>query len=336
MERDVFVSKAAVDYGGGMTLASEGFWMIDTMAEGGIGVFNTDQSIVDGTATVLAGDLTGDTIYIAAMTPYGIRRSVEINRKSFSFTKRGAVDPVASVKCLGANATAAHGSLNLPSSLSVGDTVGCTVVDKMKNHEDNSRYSNYSFAVTTGDLLTGTTAANIIVKLVALINADSNGIVTAATLDDGTDADGISFTADTAGYDFAVAKMDGVLKDADILEYKDLNGVYTVGLTNTVVANVTGTGTYAQAIAAEKDSSIREGETNAPATTRSDLYTKGTLAVAGTKYVVYSIYGEQPSDSPTNREANYKQLVQIFCVSTETSTLEIITVLDEIFALVNP
>jgi len=336
MERDIFISKTGVNYAAGLTEATGGFWTSDDLTEGGICVYNTDQTIVDGSTAVVAGDLTGTSIYIAGMGVNGFRRSVEINRKSFSFTKRVYAAPVAAVKCLGANATAAHGTLNLPSSISVGDTVGMTIRDRTKSHEDTSALINYSFAVTTGDLLTGTTSANIIVKLVALINGNSNSIATAVTLDDGTDADGIQFTADTAGNDFDIFPMDGVLKDADILQYRDLNGTYTVGLTNTVVANVIGHGTAAQATAAENESNIRLGETNAPATTRGDLFTAATNVIAGTTYTVYSVYGTQATDSPTSREVNFKQLVQIFCPSGETGVDEVIAVLDEIFALVNP
>ena len=226
MERNVFITKAGVNYGAGLDLETGGFWTSDTLTAGGIAIFNSDQSVVDGTATVSASDLTGSSIYIGAMGVNGFKSSIEIPRSNFSYTKRDYVAPVAAIKCLGNNETGDDGSLNLPSSISVGDTVGVTIRDRSKGHEDTSAIIDYSFAVTTGDLITGTGVSNIITKLVALVNGNSNSVVTAAVLSDGSDADGIKFTAKTAGMDFDVIRMDGVLKDADVLEYKEINHTY--------------------------------------------------------------------------------------------------------------
>lgn len=337
MERDVFVSKADVAYGAGLTLASSGFWDCTSMTEGALAIFNEDQSVVDGTATVVAGDLTGDYIYVGGMTPTGFKLSTAIHRGSFSYVKKAYVAPVAAVKCLGTVADASYGSLNLPSSLSVGDTVGVTIIDRTKQSWDDSRIHNYSFAVVSGDLLTGTTSKNILAKLVALINADTNmDVATALLLDDGTDADGIKFTADTAGNDFDIVPMDGVLKDADVCEYKSLNRVYNASLTNTVVANVVGNGTYAQVVAAEAESSVRDGNSNS-LTSSKYIWKMGTNAVSTGTYTVFNVTWTPPTDSPLTKEAGFKQLLQIYVPSGEfDEALEIGTVLDDIFALVNP
>jgi len=339
MERDVLISKAGVDYGAGLTLATGGFWTSDTMTEGAIAVFNKDQSVVDGSDPVVAADITGDSIYIGAMGLNGIRMTTEISRSSFKYVKRAYVAPVAAVKVLGnetTGSTTTYGSLNLPATINVGDIVGVTIRDRSKPHEDNTAIINYSFAVVTGDLLTGTTSVNIIAKLVALINANNNSVVTALAQTDGTDNDAIKFTAKTAGSDFDIIPMDGVLKNANVLQYKELDGIYTSGLSTTVVANNPGTGTSAQALVAEKDSSIREGQTNAPHTTRGNLYTAASNVVDGATYVVYSLYYNMPMDSPLSKGGNFEQLAQIFVPSGETGTGEAITVLDDIFALVNP
>jgi hypothetical protein len=351
MERDIFITKGGVLYGAGLTatyvteaLAAGGFWESTSATVGSLAVFNTDQSVIGydtgsgagALGDVIAADLTGTSIYIGAMGINGLQRSTEISRKSFSYSKRVYAAPVEAIKCLGANATAAHGSLNLPSAITVGDTVGVTILDNSKQFYDESRIINYSFAVVTGDLLTGVTAKNIIVKLVALINGNSNSIVTAVKLDDSSDADGIQFTADTAGSDFEIVLMDGVLKDADILQYKDLNGTYTVGLDNTVVANVVGEGTAAQALKAERDSSVRQGNTGASHTTKDNLYTPSSNVAAAGTYTVYSLYGSQVTDNPIQRSDNFEQLIQIFVPSAETNANEVATVLDELLPFVNP
>jgi len=335
MKRDIFISKADVAYGAGLTLDTDGFWTADAMTLGSIAIFNEDQSVVDGTAGVVAGDITGDYIYIGAMTNAGMKFSVPIPRSTFKYTKKAYVAPVAAVKVLGATADASYGSLNLPSSLSVGDTVAVAIIDRTKEHWDTSRVHLYNFAVTSGDLLTGTTSANIIAKLVALINADSNRVVTAAVLDDGADADGISFTARIAGNDFDIVIMDGVLKDADVLEYKSLNRTYTAALTNTVVANNPGQGTYAQVVAAELESNIGDGYHNTLIQNKYEWLVTSNAASAGT-YTTYSINFTPPTDSPLSKEVGFKQSIQIFVPSGETGVGEAITALDEIFALVNP
>ena len=340
MERDVFISKGGVNYGAGLTLATSGFWDITSLTAGGLAVFNDDQSVVDGTATVLASDITGDYIYVAVNSGGGggIRRSTRIHRKSFKYVKKAYAAPVAAVKVLGnevTGSTSTYGSLNLPSSLSVGDRVGVAIRDRSKSHEDTAAIKTYEFYATTGDLLSGTGAKNIITKLVALVNADSDAIVTAVAQTDGTNNDAIKFTSDTAGSDFDIVLVDGVLKDADILEYASLNRVYTSGLTTTPVENVTGHGTPAQATAAEAESDVRTGETNTQRLSKY-MYTRPTDVVSSATYTVYSLYWTDPNDSPENREGNYKQLLQIYCPSGETGVGEVITVLDDIFALVNP
>ena len=354
MERDIFITKGTVLYGAGLTatyatgsVAAGGFWESTSATIGSLAVFNTDQSVVgydngDGTGAegdVIAADLTGTSIYIGAMGTNGLQRSTELSRKSFSYSKRIYAAPVAAIKVLGnetTGSTTTYGSLNLPSSISVGDTVGVTIVDRTKAFEDESRIINYSFAVVTGDILTLKTSKNIIYKLVALINGNSNSVATAVMSDDGTNADGIKFTADTAGADFDIVLMDGVLKDADILQYKDLNGTYTAGVATTVVANVVGHGTAAQALVAENDASVRRGNTGASHTTKDSLYDPASMVVTGATYTVYSLHGMQATDNPIQRSENFEQLIQIFVPSADIIATKHIYELDKILALVNP
>lgn len=335
MNRDVFITLGGVDYGAGLTLATGGKWTADTMTLGGLAVFNQDQSVVDGTATVLAGDITGDTISLGLMTAENLKYSVEIDRKSFQYRKLAYVAPVAAIKYLGSDTAGSSGSysLNLPTSISVGDIVGVAVRDRTKGHEFTNALKTYIYQVVSGDSLTGVTAANIIARLVTVINADPNKIITALALTDGTDNDGIRFTG-AVGTDFDLAKVDGVLKDADYVEYKSVNRVYTAGSTTAVEYNP-GSGTPTQAAVAELEGSLRDGNINTQLLTNY-MYSETSRVVAGATYTVYSLVFTTPHDNMLGRDDNYQQLIQIFCPSGETGANEIITVLDEIFALVNP
>lgn len=336
MERDIFIGKAGVDYGAGLILATGGKWTIESLTLGGIALFNQDQSVIDGTATVLAADITGDKISIGMMMPTGIKFGVEMLRKSFKYTKQAYVAPVVAVKYLGDDAAAAsgNGDLNLPSTISVAQAYGVSIRDRSKSHEDTSAIRNYILNVVTGDITTLTTSANIITKLVALINADTHKIVTAVAMNDGTDNDGIRFTADTAGVDFDIITVDGILKNSDIVEYHVINGVYDSGST-TATANNPGQGTPAQVAKAELDSNVQSGKTNTQLLTKY-MWSEGSLVVSTETYTIYSLSFIPAQDSQIDRDNNFIQLAQIFVPSGETGANELVTVLDEIFALVNP
>lgn len=336
MERDNFITKAGVDYGAGLTLATGGKWTGASLTVGGLCLFNQDQTIIDGTTTVLAGDITGNSFSMGLMSALGIRYSVDIDRNSFSYTKVAYVAPVAAVKYLGDDTTGSAGSysLNLPSTISLGDTYGVSIRDRSKSHEDGNAIINYMLTVVTGDLTSSTTSANIIAKLVALINGNSNSVVTALAMTDGTDNDGIRFTADTAGIDFDIILMDGTLSNSQVVEYKVVDKSLDASSTN-ATANNPGVGTPAQALAAERDAAIQTGDTRTQWLT-THMYDVDSLVVAGTTYTVYSLYFTPAMTDVLTREIGVKQLINIFVPSGESGTLEVIAVLDEIFALINP
>lgn len=339
MERDVIISKGGVDYGAGLTLATGGYWTSDTLTEGGIAMFNKDQSVIDGTATVLAADLTGKSVTIGMMGVDGFKVTTELDRAGFKYFKKAYAAPVKAVKCLGSNIAASasgeNGNLNLPSSISAGDIVGVSVKTRAAGHEEYLEIDNYSFVAVTGDILTGTGASNIITKLAALINADADRKAVAVVHTDGTNNDGIKFTAVTAGVDFDVIRFDGLLKDANVVEYKSVDRTYTSGATTNVVENVTGQGTPAQATFAEFESQTRDGNTHTQVL-GDKLWKASTNVVSSATYTTYQIYATKASSSPLNREVNYEQMIEIFVPSGETGAGESITVLDEILALVNP
>lgn len=325
--RDIFIGKGTVAYGAGTTLATGGAWTIDTLTTGAIVFLKENGSIVDGTTPVAESDVAGAYITVQQKTPNGINKgSVPLYRKGFTYTKQLYVAPVATVKFLGSDDTL--GSLNLPSSLTVGATVGLTIIDKSKNSWDTSATHSYSFNVVSGDSLTGLVSPNIIVKLIAKINADPNRIVDALIVDDTTNATGIKLTARTAGKDFTVAQISGVLQNATVVEYKRIDNEYNASST-TAVVNVPGNGTSAQVLALEKEIRTHDGY-NPVIANKGLMWDTDYMTVSGATYTIYTLHSVAPQDSIA-RDANYPVEVVLAVASGDSA---LIAILDEVLALV--
>jgi hypothetical protein len=323
--KDLFITKAGVAY-----TTAAGLWAADTITVGGLGFFIEDGTLVASNASNI-----GTTPLTINMMRYGSvnKQSIQINRRNFTYTKTAYAAPVAAVKVLGnevTGSTSTYGSLNLPSSISVGDIVGVNIIDTSKPAENTNRLKEYSFSVTTGDLLTGATAANIITKLVALINADTSAIVTAVAQTDGTNNDGIKFTSDTAGSDFNIGIVGGVLQNADRLEYKVINDTYSASITTTPVANVPGSGTAAQILQLEKDSSTRQGNTRTQLLSEY-MWSQANETVATATYTQYFLRFNAVENDVVNSEKPYNQVIIIAVPSGEAT---LIGILDAILAAV--
>lgn len=343
--KDVFITVTGATYpltGTASSTKCNGVWDSDSLPAGTLGIFNQDGSIIgdatDVNANVAAADLTGDNILIQGITSAGARTSINIARKGFEYNKVAYVAPVKAVKFLGSNVLAGTGSekgnLNLPSSIAVGDVVGVTVIDKTKDSWEQGM-EPYDFIVTTGDLLTGTTAKNIIAKLIVLINADTNRVVDAVAVNDGAgNNDGIKFTGRTAGEDFGLARFDGVLKDADICEYKIVNDEYEATVANTV-AIVTGNGTYALILKMLTNASVYGGNINSERI-KDQMYTMVSNIVLAETYAVYYLSFTAPvtGTNAHQLQANPKTLIAIVVPEGETATNELEDALDAILPLV--
>jgi hypothetical protein len=323
MKRDVFVTKTGVAYGAGSGLT--GVWTSEKLTEGSIAMFNDAGTLIASNAS----SITGEFVTFSVMNPTGIKNSVSVSRSGFAYQKQVYVAPVKAEKFLGADKSSSSYSANLPSSLSVGDLVAIGIKDRTKRFEETNVVKTYSFTVLTGDLLTGTSAKNILVKLVAAINADSSAVVVASVVSDGTDATGIKLVAKTAGNDFSIVREIGVLQDANIVEYHVVDDVYD-GTSTTAKANVPGTGTSAQVAAAVLDSDVRDGDNNSPLL--SDiLFTGKSNVVDGVTYTMYTLHFYKPTDGVITKEHSWTNTIQIF-VPSGGATL--IGVLDGLLAKV--
>jgi len=308
--------------------AIAGIWEIDLLQNGTLAVFDGNGTLIDGATPVVETDTVLFALGAGAITNVSTIVSPVIDRTSLSVTKNVYVAPVAKIMVIGNYTTGATYNLNLP-TLTTGLTASVKLVDLSKEHYDTSRYINYEYTIKSGE-----TATTLVAAMIALINADADGIVTATQ----TDADnGFSLTAKTAGKDFS-ATAEGVLSEADILEYKNivraktagLTVGYTSGLTATVVANVTGNGTYAQILELEKNSLADRGNSGYPA--YNDLFFKEvTRAVSGKTYTVYTLTFRTPADNLLKPQNNPIQSLDIAVVSDDTTTGLNIACLDAIF-----
>ena len=331
--KDLFISKGSVAYGEDDSGTVEGSWDVDTMIEGSMAWFDSTGVFLTDNPAIGTKDF-----YLVLQTANGIKKSVLIDKNTLTYTKTAYAAPVATVKCLGSNESGANVnaySLNLPSTVSVGDTYGVFIIDKTKAPNDTLRSKLYSLPVVSGDVLTGLGASNIITKLVALINADDDAIVTAVALDDASNNnDGIQFTADTAGNDFTIAVSDGILDDADVVEYLIVNRSYdatTQSNSGVTVLNEIGTGTAAQLLALETDLSTRDGNTRSPLE-GSYMWSATSSVVTDETYVVYALEFYRPQDNILVRENNPKQVLYVACPTSEIGDNEDIYETDLILA----
>ena len=330
--KSLFITKTGT-YGVVGTVA--GTWAVDSTPAGSVTLFSEDgtNASTSGASGSATANFTGTWFTIASNTPDGIMTSMKIDRSTFSYAKKVYTAPVKAQKYLGNTQTATsgtYGDLNLPSSISVGDIVGVTIIDKTKYAPNGSREKTYAFTVTTGDLLTGVTSANIIAKLVVLVNADANAVVVATAYTDATDNDGINFTAVTAGNDFAIANVDGVLKDSDICEFHIINNTYAATVTGTV-ANVVGYGTFDQILTLQKDYDTRDGNTHSQVL-GSQMWSHTSNLVVGQTYTTYYIKFRPVLDSPADRDSNYTQSVVL---AVDSSASAMIADLDTLLAAAN-
>lgn len=334
--KHLLISKGSIAYaddGAAGTIA--GAWEIDDLTTGGLAVFGATGALIAEAASTV----TDLQLQFAAGSAENMQVSPMIFRNGFAYSKQAYAAPVKAKKFLGSDTAGSAGSysLNLPSSLAVGDTVGLAIVDLSKPFEDTSAITTYSYKVVNGDILTGQTSANIITKLVTQINADANAIVVATALNDGTHNDGIQLLAATAGIDFQIAHIGGgttnslpVLANADIVENKRVNGVYTSGSTN-AVANGPGQGTYAQVKQLEEDYSTREGNQHSNMLTK-DLFNVAGKAVSAETYVLYTLHYVPVSDSHLINQSRPVATLELAIPSSETGAGNAIDALDNILA----
>jgi hypothetical protein len=323
-----FASKKAAAY-----TTQGGIWATASITAGTFGFFDTSNGAGNGillpsNAAISAYTTPVTKFSFVGMPTVGAPIVIEgMDFASLRVTKKVYAAPTAKQVVLGSPATIYAGaSLNLPSIIANGDTVGIWIIDLDKPIEDTTRMREYQFDVVDSDVMTGTGADNIIVKLAAKVTADTKKIVTTVTVEtDGAgDANGITFS-DTAGHNFMVRPMLGVLENATIGSYKTLNGAYDASFTEPTVYGE-GSGTYAQMVIEENKASAQEGNINS--LTDKLLWTYPSQLDPTINYTQYTFSWSAPTSSMMNTES----FTQRFVLAVDENTGALISILDAMFA----
>lgn len=207
--KEILINKVGVttyaDNGAGVAITN--ISSLATVLEGALVCMNLDGTVVTpGVAP------TTSKVYFAIgrATGQGSKVSVPIDRLSLEYSSKVYSAPVAQIAAIGQAAIAATlQSLNLP-TITAGLSAEVIIEDATKPHYDKTRRRTYEYVTQTGDV-----ADNIVDGIVALVNADTDAIVTAAAVDVGGLGVGITFTSNTAGNEVKIG-VRGILDDADI------------------------------------------------------------------------------------------------------------------------
>ena len=315
----LLITLATVDYN---TTAVAGAWEIDNLTNGELLAMDQEGTAVDMLAPAIATD---EMYFAVGRTSGGSESTVMVNIDSLEWTKQAYVAPVAKTMYIGDDNSSNYG-LHLPTPLVTGDVVGIRLIDKTKYQYDAERIVEVEYQVADGD-----TTATVKTNLTTACNANARfaAIVTVASSNAAVGNLGMSLTGVTAGDDFTAVPY-GILEDADVVQYQNVNGVYTVGET-TPNAIVVGYGTSTQLTAIESDYGTHDGD-NHSYYMGSDLYSKATNVVAGATYTLYTLMWRKKTNKNLIDEGNIQQTLVVAIPSGETGAAESVTAMDNILA----
>lgn len=326
--RQLFITKGTVDYAYKTAGDIAGYNELNLLADGALACLLSDGTLVDDT---LPNVTTSEIYFALGRTSNGPLVTPLIDIASMAYKKTAYTAPAAQIMVIGS--TTDQGTtynLNLSTPV-VGTTASITIIDETKTFDNRTREKEYQYVVKTGD-----TVALIAAGIIAKINADATGIVTAAMVDT-TNSDGFKLTADTAGNKFNVT-CGGILANADVLGYNEIVFAGTAGITAgpttslaVVAANNIGQGTPAQIAELEADFSTEMGNTGLQDRGVS-LYTTASRVVAGATYVQYNITWTKPDNNPILPKLPVVQQLVIAVPSGDIGAGKHIAALDSILA----
>lgn len=308
--REIIIVKNSTTYGDdGAAGVIAGKHALASLVEGSLVCLDSDNTVVDNGAPAPSGEYV--QFAIGGATARGPVVTQQVWREELSYEKLVYVAAAKKKMFLGGDNTTGSDTtgttLNLPSAIAAGDIYGVYVTDRSKPSWDMTRTKYYSVTATASSILTGKISPNVIVDLVAVINADANRIVNATMMyGNGSDATGIQFEAVTAGVDFNISKDSEKLKDATISEYAILAGTYDGTYTTQPTAHSRGDGTTAQITAVEKDFSTEKGY-DGGLWLADYFYTFPTGVDSAQNYTCYVLKFKTPDTKILSNEGNPTQ-----------------------------
>ena len=203
--------------------------LVHTLSKGSIAFFNQDTGVViDEAADILASTKQ----IVLACRDYAmdtVRVTSPIVRKTLRAKITPYVAPAAKVMCIGTNTDAGTTyGLHIAPTILAGDEYGALVTNLALPLGHNDRERSYVYVAGYGE-----TQETVVKAIVAKINADPKSPATASIVDV-TNYNGITFTGKLIGgryYNFAVSPLE-MLRDADVLEYKNVVRTMSSGTTS--------------------------------------------------------------------------------------------------------
>lgn len=291
-----------------------GAWEMASLADGAIGFFEKDGTLIDSLIPVV----TADEVYVAlGRTTWGAVKSGMIDRQSLKYTKNVYVAPSIERKVYGDDGTTGN-EIAFP-TIVAGQQYGFEVTNLELPVEITNRVKEYVYTTITGD-----TSNIICAAIAALITADPNAIVTCTVVNGN---DGFQFVG-AAGVHYAVAPMYDMIGRGLLVEAADdnvinnvveavIDGEYYTGATLTAKYHVApvllvtrggeGTGTSVQILAAEEEYSAQQGNTGI---NKNNNYSVPSRVVLGQTYTQYILTWTTPQ-TVVQRDSNYECMLML-------------------------
>jgi hypothetical protein len=336
--KEFIVTAASAGYGTAATFDNIAAAPVGSIAfyNGGIaGSVANGALIPSGTSLFTSYDTILPVIGRAANSNYaamGIAHQ-PIDMNSLVVTYAAYVAPVGKIMIIGgSNSTytaSAVGSFNIPTTLTtvqVGNPITIRVINTNLPMEEQNRVSTYSYTILASDTSYDiASATNIYYKLAAVINADTNAIVTAAPIQDGSSHYcGIVLTAATAGVDFE-AVGDDLLANADIIEYFNASNILLDNVVTAnapqgsyLLANSNGNGTVAQLQDWELNAWIEDGKENS-LYLEQYMWQLGSSLVTGTTYDLFLLTWNSPNITNANIDIKATRIKQELVIAVPHS-----------------
>lgn len=289
-----------------------GSWESDLLSDGAVAFFQTDGALIDATGSNFTDPM--GMVYMARGRASGVQpiKTHMIDVRTLKVEKKAYNAPVPEMERIGYDG-ASTGSLNTPSPLVVGSIAGVIVQIVSRENPKFEDRRRYDYTLVTGDTVDTLTTA-----LVALVNADADNHLLAATAGTGATRS-ITFTADSGEYYINIVPT-GILENAD--RHQD-------GATGSTQGE-RGWGTAAMVLALENKFKANLGISDTRRKTPGmDAYVS-QVNTSGT-YLTYCLtWTNEAMVSQSFNKAGHKTMNAIICVPPAHTTL--VSVLDAIFA----
>ena len=302
--RAVLIAKD-VTIGAGLTLSSGASTTPDiTNLTAGAVCLSTPNGLLYGAGGVglLTADVDPVVFHIGGTV---ISKSSSIDRDMVSYAQIAYKAPTTKVMNFGNNvAGGATYELNLPSAIETGMEFGMIVVDTDDVKSRNQHKETIMVIAEDSDTFT-----TMLAKFITKVNAVSKLVTATAMVTSVTT--GIKLTGAVLAQPFSAVPF-GAFKDADVTEYKKLNGVYNAGLTNAaqVVAHGRGSGTYAQVLELELMGNAEDGRLDTYSAGQK-IWSEASKVVPAETYDLHVITWRDMRDGTTSMKTNYENKLTI-------------------------